>query len=131
MAVETLYRTSDNEIFDDYDLACRHEMEIEKDIEGFFALDYDGNIIRDFSKSMEYIHYVELPTDSAFQRFKKVSEREHIIYPKSKGIWLFGASDWINLESEFEDIKKRWCSNADIAKRLKLKLDYELTEINK
>ena len=42
MTIETLYRTSDNEIFNDYNLAYRHEMEIKKDVEGFFALGYDG-----------------------------------------------------------------------------------------
>lgn len=131
MVIETLYRTSDNEIFNDYDLAYRHEMELEKDIEGFFALTSDGKIIRNFSKSMEKVYYVELPTDSIFEQFKKASERDNIVYPDSKGIWLFDMCGWIDLESEFEDIKKRWCGNADVAKRLKLKLDYELTELNK
>ena len=107
MVIETLYRTSDNEIFNDYDLAYRHEMELEKDIEGFFALDSDGNIIRNFSKSMERVYYVELPTDSIFERFKKASERDNIICPDSKGIWLFDMCGWIDLESEFEDIKKK------------------------
>lgn len=131
MAVETLYRTSDNEIFNDYNLACRHEMELEKDVEGFFALTYDGKIIRNFSESMDNVYYVELPTDSIFERFKKVSERDNIICPKSKGIWRFYICDWISLESDFNDIKRKWCGNTDVAKRLKLKFDYELTEVNK